>query len=138
MSTVTLNKLTPLFIGFESLFDSLEKFGYDLPNYPPYNIVSLSKDKWLIEVAVAGFTEDEIEVIQENGNLILRSEGKKEEDRKYLYKGISTRKFNLTWKLSQWVEVKEVTLTNGILSILLEREVPESMKPKRIDIKLIK
>lgn len=135
-----LNKFSPLFIGFENLFDNLEKFGYEVPNYPPYNIVSLEKDKWQIEIAVAGFGEDDLEVVQENGNLYVQSEGKNKENdqKKYLYKGISTRKFKLSWKLSQWVEVKDVVLENGILKILLERNVPESMKPKKIDIKLIK
>ncbi|MEM4605966.1 MAG: Hsp20 family protein [Candidatus Pacearchaeota archaeon] len=131
-------KLSPLFIGFENIFDNLEKLVSEPPNYPPYNIISLDKDHWEIEVALAGFTPDNIEVYQEDGNLIIQSSGIREkegENRKFLHKGISTRKFRLVWKLAQWVEVKEVVFRDGILVVSLERNIPENLRPKKIEIK---
>jgi molecular chaperone IbpA len=126
-------------IGFDSLF---QRLNYLVENtekqsaYPPYNIKSLGNDKYSIEIAVAGFTKDDIEVILENNYLhvtgSLRSEESK--DIEYIYKGIADRAFIRKFTLADMVEVRSVFMDNGMLVIVLERNIPEEKKPKRIEI----
>lgn len=129
-------------IGFDRLFGELNRaFAAQDTNYPPYNTLKLSETKYVIEVAVAGFKEDEVDVELKDNTLSVRGEqAKKEEDPEveYLHKGISTRSFIRTFTLADNVEVIAATVQNGILSIALEHVVPEEKKPKKIAITFAK
>jgi len=140
MNTLTKFDLTPFHratIGFDRLFDSLDRqFANTVStSYPPYNIIKTSEDAYQIEIAVAGFREDELDVQIKDAVLTVTGEQKRdEEDVAYLHKGISARSFTRTFTLGDHVEVKGATVINGLLVIDLERELPEEAKPKKIAI----
>ena len=122
-------------IGFDSIFDRLEKLNEKQSGYPPHNVVKHDDNRFEIAVAVAGFSEKDLFVEQEENVLTIASKdidlnGNKE----YIHKGIATRKFNKTFTLGEFIEVKEVSLADGILSIYLEKDVPEEKKPKTFTI----
>jgi molecular chaperone IbpA len=109
-------------------------------NYPPYNIVETSKNKYDIEVALAGYNKKDIEVSYEDGQLLIRSkksdkDESKDIDGNTLYKGIAKRYFERSFTIADDVEVKGAELKDGLLKVSLEKIVPESKKPKTIDIK---
>jgi molecular chaperone IbpA len=119
-----------------------EDFGLRAPtvNYPPYNIVETSKNKYDIEVALAGYNKKDIEVSYEDGQLIIRSkksdkDESKDSDGNTLYKGIAKRYFERSFTIADDVEVKGAELKDGLLKVSLEKIIPESKKPKIIDIK---
>jgi len=126
-------------IGFESVLDELMRMnaGQTTTNYPPYNIVKRSENDFDIELAVAGFTEGEIDIQIENRVLVIT--GTKhmnfDEPKEYLHHGISNRNFVREFTLAEHVEVKDAENANGILTLHLERKLPEEMKPKSIAIK---
>ena len=124
-------------VGFDhlaSLFDSLAG-DRNQTSWPPYNIESVDEDKYRISMAVAGFTEAEIEVVAENNTLTVSAEkADKESERNYLYRGIAERNFKRQFRLENHVKVTGASLENGLLHIDLEREIPEAMKPRRITI----
>jgi molecular chaperone IbpA len=103
-------------------------------NYPPYNIERTGEDGYLISLAVAGFAPDDVTITAEQN--ILTIEGRKTEkgDHEYLHQGISARPFRRVFRLADYVEVKEASFENGLLTIHLIREVPEAMRPRRIPI----
>lgn len=103
-------------------------------SYPPYNIIKISENETVLEVAVAGFEEEEVNVVVEDG--YLRISGKKENTgtATYLYKGIATRAFEKTFALSKDAKVDRAEYAHGILSIFVKYEVPEEKKPKQIPI----
>jgi molecular chaperone IbpA len=122
-------------IGFDNMFDELMRMNSQQSlNYPPYNIVKNTEDSFDIEVAVSGFSEGEIEVNLDNRVLTIK--GQKNEDlvAEYLHKGISTRDFVREFTLAEHVEVIHASQKDGILTINLERIVPEDKKPKAIAI----
>lgn len=127
-------------IGFDQLFDQIERTfansrGND--NYPPHNVVKLDDSHFVVEVAVAGFKQDEINVELQDGVLTVKGEkAKAEEDKKpeYLHKGISARNFTRTFTLAENVEVRGATVENGILAVALELVIPEEKQPKKIAI----
>jgi molecular chaperone IbpA len=135
MRTYDFSPLWRSTIGFDRLFDLAEiaqRAGED--NYPPYNIERLSDDRYQISLAVAGFSPDEISVTAEY-NVVTIEGGKAEKaEREYLYRGISARPFRRQFELADYVHVKSAGFDNGLLKIELVREVPEAMKPRRIDI----
>lgn len=124
-------------IGFDhlaSLLDSITSLDRS-PSYPPYNIELVERDKYRITMAVAGFVEDEIVVEVENGTLTVSGrKEEKQEDRKYLHRGIAERNFQRRFKLENHVKVVGAALENGLLHVDLVREIPEAMKPRRIAI----
>jgi molecular chaperone IbpA len=135
--------LTPLYrstVGFDRLFRMLDDLsGYEAgaPSYPPYNIERTGENAYRITMAVAGFAPDEIEVVA-TPNLLTISGHKAqggEEGVQYLHRGIATRSFKRTFELADYVKVADAKLDNGLLMIELVREVPEAMKPRRIEIK---
>ena len=104
--------------------------------YPPYNVIELDEDTRVLELAVAGFEKDEISVSQDNKKLIISAEkAKKDEETKYLHKGIAQRKFTREYALWEFSNVKSVDLNNGILYVVINREIPEEKKPKKFEIK---
>ena len=132
--------LTPLFrnsIGFDrfaSLLDTALSNEPVSPGYPPYNIEMLEENKYAITIAVAGFTEAEIDIQVENGVLTVRGKKEKTESGKYLHKGIANRAFERKFNLADHVEVVNADLEHGLLNLSLVREIPEAIKPKKIAI----
>ena len=122
-------------VGFDSMFDEFTKVR-DHGNYPPYNVIKYTEDKFAIEVAVAGFKEGDIEIQVEKNQLVVKGEQALDinESIEYLHRGISARNFVRSWTLADYVKVQEAQVTNGILTIVLERIVPENEKPKTIAI----
>ena len=140
--TLTLRSLDipsihKLGIGFDSMFDELARLtNQGQSNYPPYNVVKHTDDLFTIEVAVAGFTEGEINVELDNRTLIIKGENKRLDsvDVEYLHHGISSRDFTREFPLAEHIEVANASIKDGILSVLLERKIPEEKKPKAIAI----
>ena len=138
MNTLTKFDLTPFHratVGFDRIFDTLDRqFANSVSNtYPPYNIKQ-SGDTFQIEIAVAGFREDELDIEVKDNILSVTGEQKRDEETIYLHKGISGRDFIRTFTLGEYVEVKSAAVVNGLLVINLERELPEEAKPKKIAI----
>ena len=124
-------------IGFDNIFDDLlNRTAQGQTNYPPYNIVKQSDDSFAIELAVAGFKDGEISITTERNQLTVKGEQAVDLDTQveYLHRGISARSFSRTWTLADHVEVAGAKSENGILTISLERKVPEEQKPKSIAI----
>ena len=122
------------FVGFESLFDELQKAStHQGNNYPPHNIVKIDDDQYVVELAIAGFSMDEIDITVERDKLNIKG-AQEAQDRQYLYKGISEKKFNRTFKLAEHVVISDAMLENGILKIMLQVTIPEELKPRKIKI----
>ena len=125
-------------IGFENLFDDLQRVTQiqSSTNYPPHNVIKTGDNTVTIEVAVAGFAEGEIDISLDQRLLTITGNKQRDDDaaHEYLHRGISSRDFKQTFPLAEHVEVKGATIRNGILTVLLEREIPESAKPKSIAI----
>lgn len=122
------------FVGFDHLFDELDRVArHANDNYPPHNIVKVDEHNYLIELAVAGFAQNELEIEVKDRTLIVTGEHQNR-GREYIHKGISARKFNKTFRLSEYVQVNGADLVDGILAIGLEVVVPEEMRPRRIEI----
>jgi molecular chaperone IbpA len=135
MRTYDFSPLWRSSIGFDRLLDfvdAAQRAGED--NYPPYNIERLDSGQYQIELAVAGFAPDEISVTAEQN--VVTVEGRKTEgtDRSYLHQGISARPFKRQFTLADYVQVRSAAFEHGLLRIELVREVPEAMKPRRIEI----
>lgn len=125
------------FVGFDEQFNRLAKLHDEvtknIPNYPPYNIYKDSDNKYVIELAVAGFGKQDIEVTLDGDKLIVRGEAK-DDTQAFLYKGIATRAFTRSFAIDDQVIVNGATMLNGMLKIFLERLVPEHKKPRKIEI----
>ena len=132
-----LNVPRSLFVGFDTLFEDLERIhqsarsGTD--NYPPHNIVRIDEEKFLIELAVAGFKEDDINVEVKDGILKVTGEMDKDE-RDFAFKGISSRKFEKSFRLSEVVVIDGADLKDGILVVYARVELPEEKRPRKIEI----
>lgn len=125
-------------VGFDNIFDEIMRATSQqaTTNYPPYNVVKHSEDKFAIELAVAGFKDGDIDVTVEKNQLTVKGEKAIDlnEGAEYLHRGISARNFLRTWTLADHVEVTGAVVQDGILTINLERVVPEEQKPKKIAI----
>ena len=138
LTTLNLPHLHKATIGFDRLFNELERGFANSPNgngYPPYNIAQINDDEYMISLAVAGFGMDNLDITKD-GN-ILRVEGtspKGGENVNYLHKGIGERNFRREFTLADHVEVENAGLEHGMLNIHLKREVPEELQPKKIAI----
>lgn len=137
-----VNQIHRQAIGFDSLFEQLNRTFVNSKtdgNYPPHNVVKLDDTHYVIELAVAGFAESEIDVEIKDNVLTVKGEKEKKEDEvEYLYKGISARNFVRTFPLAEHIEVRGATVKNGILAIALEQIVPDEAKPKKIQITFAK
>ena len=122
------------FVGFDHLFDELDRVArHANDNYPPHNIVKVDDHNYLIELAVAGFARDELDI--EVKDRSLKVKGKHENrGREYIHKSISNKKFEKTFRLSEYVQVNGADLKDGILAIGLEVVIPEEMRPRKIEI----
>lgn len=137
MTTFDLSPLFRTAIGFDRLASALESANRaDAGGYPPYNIELTGDDKYRITLAVAGFRADEIEIeTQDNLLKVSGRKGADVADRTYLHRGIANRNFERTYQLADYVRVAGADLKDGLLHVDLVREVPESMKPRRIEIR---
>jgi len=133
--------LTPFWrstVGFDRLFNLLEDDAFRMAgeqNYPPYNIERTGEDSYEVTLAVAGFTPEEITITSDQNVLMVEGRKADKTERNYLYHGISARAFRRQFNLADYVEVVGATFENGLLQIRLVREIPEAMKPRRIEIK---
>lgn len=128
-----------LFIGFDERLNRMIKNGSELTkslqNYPPCNIIRVDDTHYQIEIAVSGFSNNEIDVELKEGRLVISGQIKNKNDTKdYIHHGIATRAFTRSFVLDDEVEVKDAELNNGMLIINLERIIPENRRPKRIPI----
>lgn len=132
--------LTPLYrssIGFDrlaSMLDSALTSDATPSGYPPYNIEIVDDNRYEITLAVAGFSQDELDIQVEKGVLTVRGDKSVKDDHKYLYHGIANRTFERKFNLADYIEVTNADLRNGLLTIDLVKEIPEAMKPKSIAI----
>jgi len=134
---------TPLFrtgVGFDRIFDVLDTASRVQPfdNWPPYDIIKKGEDHYRIVMAVAGFEQDEL-MLTDRPNLLIVSGAKKDEqesqDSVYLHKGIAAREFERRFELADYVKVARASLRDGLLTIELQRDIPEALKPRRIEIR---
>ena len=137
----------PRTLGFESMLQDIEKLlgnqmKVDTNNtFPPHNIIQVDDNHYLIELAIAGFTEKEIDITVDNGILTIKGEKIKSEnvlEPNYLYHGIATRSFSKSIRLADTIEVQNAEYENGILKIELENVKPENTKPLKITVKTVK
>lgn len=135
MRTVDFAPLYRSVVGFDRLAALLDAAAGESNGYPPYNIETVGQDAYRIEMAVAGFKPDELELeVKEN---VLTVQGRKtanDESRRFLHRGLAARNFERRFQLADYVVVADAQLADGLLSITLKRELPEQMKPRRIDI----
>ena len=137
------NSLRPFSVGFDSIFDEfdrmLESTERYSTNYPPYNIKRVNDTDYRIEVALAGYSKDDIEVELKDSALTVRNKTKEqaidEKGNGVIHKGISTRQFERAFTISEDIKVKDAELKNGLLTIDLERIIPDEKKPRLIEIK---
>jgi molecular chaperone IbpA len=135
MRTYDLSPLYRSTVGFDRLFDLLDHAGRGEPNWPPYNIEKCGENEYRITMAVAGFVPEEIELVQQQNSLFVAGQKRgSEEGTQYLHRGIAARSFKQTFNLADHVKVKGASLENGLLTVDLVREVPEALKPRRIEI----
>ena len=126
-------------VGFDRLFDMLENnsFGAAQENYPPFDLIKTGENDYRIELAVAGFRPDEIDITSQQNQLIVSGRKTDESEEKgadYVYRGIANRSFERRFALADHIQVKGADLKDGLLAIELVREIPEAMKPKKINI----
>ena len=136
--------LTPVFrstVGFDRMARLLDHAmrateAANVPTFPPYNIEKLNEDDYRITMAVAGFGEGDLDITVENGQLVIcgKIEKPEEDARNYLHRGIATRSFERRFDLADHIRVNGASLENGLLHVALVREVPEAMKPRKIEI----
>ena len=136
----SLKDFDRFFVGFDDQFSRIAKMHDDLtksvPNYPPYNIRKTGDATYVIEIAVAGFGQGDIDIEIKDNVLTVQGKVKADEEGKkdFLFKGIANRSFTRTFALDDHVEVKDAELENGMLTVFLERLIPEHKKPRKIAI----
>jgi molecular chaperone IbpA len=128
----------PFFIGFDRALDtwSHAQTVSSATNYPPYNVIKVDEDNFIVELAVAGFAKTDIDLSTADGKLTVKGELSTEDnDSKFIHRGIAARKFTREWALGEYMEVKAAELKDGMLKIDIVRILPEEKKPKAIKIK---
>ena len=135
VTTLNLPEFHRSILGIDRLMNDFNRL--DNSGYPPYNIESIGEDKYQITLALAGFKRTDLTITVKEG--LLTVEGKKDdieqEGHTYIHRGIASRAFQRQWKLAEYVEVVDATMKDGLLFVLLERQVPEEKQPKTIEIK---
>lgn len=135
--TLDLPQFTRSTVGFDRLFNEIERSfaNSQSNNYPPYNVVEIDDNEWMITLAVAGFGMDNLDITVEKNQLTVEGNALiSDAEVKYLHKGIGNRNFRRTFTLAEHVEVENATLDYGMLNIHLVRNVPEELQPKKITI----
>ena len=132
--TFFTNPMARQFVGFDSLFDELNALSdRKESNYPAYNIAKDDEEHYRIELALAGFSSDEITIQTEKGILTIEA-NKAEERGNYIHQGIAKRGFSKMFRLAEYMKVDDAQLVDGILTVFLHREVPEADRPQQISI----
>jgi len=128
-------------VGFDDLFDRISEFhdnvAKNIPNYPPYNIKKIEDNKYVIEMAVAGFGKQDIEITTEDDKLVIKGNVESDDTPQdnLLWQGLALRPFTRMFTLNDQVEVNNAEMINGLLKVTLERIIPESKKPKKVEVK---
>ena len=129
--------LDKFYVGFDDNWNRMAKLHDDLtkniPNYPPYNIRKVEDNKYVIELAVAGFGKSDIEITLEDNKLVISGASSDDQDN-FLFKGIANRAFTRTFALDDHIEIHNAEMINGMLKIALERIIPEHKKPRKIEV----
>lgn len=123
-------------IGFDRLFDMIEHNAASgtQENYPPFDLVKLGDDEYRIDLAVAGFRRDEIDITAQQNVLLVAGKKNDGDESNFIHRGIATRSFERRFALADHIQVRTADLKDGLLSVTLVREIPEAMKPRKIDI----
>jgi molecular chaperone IbpA len=123
-------------VGFDRLFDMLESSAASggQENYPPFDLIKLDDNRYRIEVAVAGFRREDIEITSHQNVLIIRGQKSEDNGSSYIHRGIANRSFERRFALADHIQVSGADLHDGMLSLELKREIPEAMKPRKIEI----
>jgi molecular chaperone IbpA len=133
-----ISALYPSYVGFEQLFNELDKLvgkGQTVQSsFPPHNIIKIDDNKYVVEMAVAGFSKDEIDIQLDEGNLVIRGEKKDKDEANYVYRGIAARSFTKSIRLNDTMEVRGAEFKDGILKVGLENVIPDHKKPRKIKI----
>ena len=129
-----INELNRFSVGYEPTFSMFEHAKQFSAGYPPYNIEKIGNDNYRISMAIAGFKATDINIMFDNGRLMISGSIADTQDKEYVYKGIATREFYKEFKVQDHVKVTGSNLSDGILAIDLYREIPDSMKPRKIEI----
>ena len=141
LTTLDLPHFNRATIGFDRLFNELERGFANSPNgsgYPPYNIAQINEDEFMISIAVAGFGMDNLSITKDQDQLKIEGTAPKgDESVNYLHKGIGGRNFRREFTLADHVEVDSAGLELGMLNVHLVRNIPDALKPKKIDINLV-
>ena len=131
ISSLTPSLFRQMVVGFDDFFDSID-YNYR-ETYPPYNIRRKADDRYILEIAVAGFRRRDLDVSLDNNTLVV--EGRRDNsENEYIHKGMSTRSFKRMWSLARYMEVDKADFEDGILKLELKRNLPEELKPKKIKI----
>jgi molecular chaperone IbpA len=132
------NALNRVLVGFDRLFDDIEhRYATQIQsNYPPYNILKTGDDTYEIQIAVSGFTKEEVSVEVDQNHLIIKGERLREDDEnaQYLHRGLAARDFTKIFPLADHMQVDTGSIKNGILTVCLKRIIPESLKPRKINL----
>ena len=140
LGRISFGPLAHQTLGFERFFDDVERLlASDVQkvttSFPPHNIIKLDESRYVVELAVAGFSKNEIDITVEDGTLTVKGEKEdKETNVQYLHKGIGTRSFTKTLTVADTIEVKGAEFKDGILRIGLENVIPEHKKPRKVEI----
>ena len=129
-------QFSPFSVGFDEIFNTLHRASIPQSNYPPYDILK-EDDKYIIRIAIAGFKKSEVDIEIDDNTLtvsVCRDDKTGMQRAEFLHKGISTKEFYKSFALAEHVEVKKATMSDGILQIILEKNIPDSEKPKKIKI----
>lgn len=123
-------------IGFDRLFDLLENsaLGQASESYPPFDLIKLDENHYRINLAVAGFSRDEIDITAQQNQLIVSGKKKDDEKVEFIHRGIANRQFERRFGLADFIKVSDADMKDGLLSIDLIREIPEAMRPRKIPI----
>jgi molecular chaperone IbpA len=141
---ISFGNLYPSTLGFETMLRDIESIMQNSvetvsDKFPPHNIIKVNDTHYMVELAIAGFDEKEIDITVKDGLMTVKGEKQQSDNEvNYLHKGIGTRSFSKTIRLADTIEVQGAAFKNGILSIGLENIIPESKKPKKIEIGTLK
>jgi molecular chaperone IbpA len=123
----------PFFLGFHNQFN---RWGtIERSSFPPYNVKKINEDTYTVELALAGYDRNDIDVTVDKDTLIIKSSNENTSESDFIHKGIAGRKFTQNFTLGEYMEVKSAAFENGLLTIKIEREIPEDQKPRQIKIK---
>ena len=136
LSTRVFDPFKNMTVGFDNIFDQLSTLSqYEIPNYPPYNIKKIDKENYQLEMALAGFSKNDIDVEVKENTLTISAKSSDKEDESFVHRGIAQRAFKRQWTLMEHLEVSDAKFVDGILIVDMKHNLPEEKKQKTIKIK---